>query len=344
MNFSSEEFKFELRRALMAIRPRHKVDDTQFAIRCPLCGDSKTDKRKTRFYIKIHMEEEMPIFYYCFNCWEAGIFTPTLLKLLDLDSIEMVSGLRALNKRVSRINKKYNFKIEKVSITIPIPDEEEENILIKKKYMEDRIGRSFSMEELNRLKVVFNLGHLLVHNNITNLSCHPDKALELDEKYVGFLTTNNEMLNMRQVLPSKLKRYEKYVFERDKINFLKFYTIPTTVDLFTDDTIEINLTEGVFDAWGIYYNLHDGGKKNSIYSAACGADYASLIEYFIKEGFIGNVILNIYKDVDQDVDILKDLKEKYGVWFKKFNVYSNTKGKDFGVPADQIEVIRHSSI
>lgn len=344
MNFSNEEFRYELRRTLLEIRPIRKGTDNWYSIRCPLCGDSKSDKRKTRFYIHMDMSEDMPFIYYCFNCGETGIINPTILKALEMDSIEMVSGIRAMNKRATRNNKKYNFKIEKMELSIPYPDREDPNIIRKKEYLEGRLGREFSFEELHRLKVVFNIGHLLSENNITKLSTTTEKALLLDDNYIGFLSTNNEMLNMRQVISCKLERYEKYVIERDKVNYLKFYSIPVEIDLFTDEEITINLVEGPMDILGLYYHVDDGGKKNSIYSAVCGADYRSVIEYFIKEGFIGNVIMNIYRDQDQDTSVLAKLKEEYKEWFIAFNVYSNTLAKDLGVPREKIELIKNRKL
>lgn len=341
MSFSVEEFRYELRRTILEMRPIRKGTDDWYSIRCPLCGDSQKDRNKTRFYIKMSMDMDIPFIYYCFNCSEVGILNHTILKAMELDDIDTLTGIRAMNKRANRTNKTSNFKIEKMALSIPYGDEESENVLLKKKYLENRLGISISMDKLHELKIIFNLGHLLAENNINELSCATEKALDLDENYVGFLSTNNEMVNLRQVKPSKLQRYEKYVINRNKMNYLKFYSIPSTVDLFGEETITINLTEGPLDILGVYFHVDEGGKEHSLYSASCGSDYRTVIEYFIREGIVGNVILNIYRDQDQELGIYRKMRDEYGVWFKEFNVYSNTLEKDFGVPGHQINVIKN---
>lgn len=50
----------------------HKVKRNVWAARCPFCGDSKTDRTKTRFYI---FDKKGKLFCYCHNCPYSRNFT-----------------------------------------------------------------------------------------------------------------------------------------------------------------------------------------------------------------------------------------------------------------------------
>lgn len=338
MKFSHEEFKMELRDSLMQIRPRRVVNDTQIAIRCPICGDSRKDKRKTRFYIYL---EDDPVMYYCFNCNESGVLSTSILRSIEINDLDVLSALQSYNKRSTRNNTNYKFKSEKIDVVVPFPDTELESNIKKKEYIESRLGIPFTFEELVRLKTVFRLGDFLLENKINELTVKGDKALNIHENYVGFLTTNNETINARKVFKSNYERYEKYSLFKNRVNTLKFYNIPTVVDTLDTGRITIDIAEGVFDIWSIYYNIHNGGLDNHIYTAVCGSGYKTVIEYFIKEGIIGDVDINIYADNDQYLNDYKDLKKEYGIWFNSFNLYSNGIGNDFGVPRDKIDLVKN---
>ena len=347
MKFSHQDFKMELRDLIKTnIRPYQEVSDTQMTIRCPICGDSKKDKRKMRFYIYFNgglQDDEQPVTYYCFNCNEGGMLSTTILRDMEINDLDILSSLQSFNKSVVRKNKSFKFTSKKVDLKIPYPDTELESNILKKKYIEGRLGIDITFDELNKFKTVFRLGDLLLENDIQELTVRGEKAIDIHENYVGFLTTNNETLKCRQVFSDKSRglRYEKYSLYKDILQTLKFYTIPTVVDTIEVGKITINLAEGVFDILGIYFNVHNGGLDRNIYTAVCGSGYKSVIKYFISEGIIGDVDINVYADIDQDLRIYKDLKDEYGIWFNSFNVYTNSIGKDFGVPASKINVVKN---
>lgn len=321
----------------------HKVNENQFSIRCPICGDSRKDKRKTRFGIKLDVNNnDVPVMYNCFNCNESGVLTPSILRNLDISDMGILSGLQAYNKQISASNKKYVMKSEKVDLTIPYPDVEELSNITKLEYVRDRIGVDVSFEDLHNMKTVFRLGDLLLENDIQELTVSGDKAIDIHENYVGFLTINNETINARQVMSkgSKGRRYEKYSLFKNRLNTLRFYTVPTVVNTMDSGRVTLNIAEGVFDIYGVYYNVHDGGINNHVYIAVCGSGYKSVLEDFIRRGII-NCDINIYRDNDQDVGLYTHLKKEYGIWFNEFNVYSNTIGKDFGVPREKINMVKN---
>lgn len=333
------EFKENLKDNILNIRPLNKVSSSQFAIRCPLCGDSRKNKSSTHFYIKIDVDSDLPILFNCFKCNTSGLLNSSILRSLDIYDLRLSGELTAYNKKSARKHKSYGFEDNDFDYKVPVIDPTLESNLLKKAYIEERLGISLSFEKLKELKTIFRLGDFLVSNKIEKMTVPSDKALEIHEKYVGFLTINNETINFRQVLQSKYKRYEKYAVVKNLTNTRKFYVIPTTVDIMTPEKITINISEGVFDIWGVYFHLDNGGKENSVYTAACGSGFRTVIEYFIKNGFIGNVDINIYSDSDQPIESYRYLKD-YAIWFNTINVFYNERSHDYGVKREFIKVYK----
>lgn len=340
MQMSNEEFKRELLDNILQIHPINKVSHKQYAIRCPLCGDSRKNARSTHFYIMIDVNEDVPVLYNCFKCNAGGFINSTVLRSLDIHDLAINGALIKYNKQMTKKFKDYRINGGSLNLKIPSINNVNEGNLIKKKYLEERLGREFSFEEIEALKIVFSLGDLLLQNDIKNITCKKDKAIDLDKNYLGFLSVNDEKLIMRQVLPSKYLRYENYTIDKNVMDTKKFYVIPTKVDIMNPETIEINIAEGALDILGVYYNVHNGGHKNAIYAGATGSSFRTVIDYFLRLGIVGNVRLNLYSDSEIPVDAYSYVYNTYGIWIDEINIFYNELSKDTGVPADQIRLIK----
>ena len=114
------------------------------------------------------------------------------------------------------------------------------------------------------------------------------------------------------------------------------YVIPMKADIMSP-SINLNVSEGIFDILGVFFNIMKGNLKNNIYVAVTGSGYRRVIKYFLRKGFACNLNINIYSDNDKDIDWYSNiLKDKY--WFNDINIYYNgMEGeKDFGVTSDKI--------
>lgn len=337
----SVDFKVELWERLMDIRPKRKVNDSLLSIRCPFCGDSRKNLESTHLYIKIEMKEDMPVVFMCHRCDTSGILTPSVLRSLEINELNLNSGLIRYNKSALKnipfqlgvINNNFNFKV-------PTPDPNDERNIRKKEYYEGRFGVSTSFEELVELKTIFKLGDFLRHNEIEKITSSKEKAISLNNDYLGFLTAKNEFINFRKVYDSKFKRYEKYSILQNIDNTRKFYTIPNEIDLLSNKKVTINIAEGVFDIHGVYHHLYEKEKNNMVYAAVCGAGYVSVIKYFIKMGIIDNVDVNIYSDDDRHPNFYRALVKELKPWVNRVELFYNDKSKDFGVPKRDIKVIK----
>ena len=111
------------------------------------------------------------------------------------------------------------------------------------------------------------------------------------------------------------------------------YVIKRPIDPY--QTINVCVCEGVMDAIGLYYH---SDVNNTLIIACMGRGYLNGIKYAIDAGIFGDSVnVRIYKD--SDVENVK-IPMIHRMLFKSITIYQNTIGKDFGVPANQIEIER----
>jgi hypothetical protein len=337
---NNREFKLGIHNKLLQIQSCKIISEIQLALRCPICGDSKKDPNKTRFYVKIDINNDnQPIVFNCFNCNNSGILTPSLLRSFKINDLQLNSNLIQYNKQtMGNINKSLGIKNNDFNFIIPIPKEDEKTIR-KLNYINNRMKLKLTIEELVKLKTIFNLGEFLRVNDINSITVSKDRASLLHNEYVGFLTAKQEFINFRDVT-DKNKRYDKYSVFKNLDNTKKFYTIPNNIDLLTPKNITINIAEGVFDILGIYYHIFEKETYNTVYTAVCGSGYITVLKYFIQSGLFGNVDINIFSDNDHEPYFYKELKNELKDWINKIDLYYNQKNKDYGVSKDKIELIR----
>jgi DNA-directed RNA polymerase subunit RPC12/RpoP len=125
---------------------------TQWTVRCPYCGDSKTQNHG-HLSIKIDLSSEEPMLYRCFKCNEAGILSPQLLEDLGIGyNTELIQNL----KRISYSNKMTNyFRDKPKDYIVPYPILSEKNMK-KINYIQNRIGCEITPNECVDYKIILN--------------------------------------------------------------------------------------------------------------------------------------------------------------------------------------------
>lgn len=331
--------KEEVLDALRGIRSFRQISFDMYAMRCQLCGDSRKDPNKARFYVKINLKDDSPILYMCHNCQASGILTPEVLRSFDVHDYSLNSRLLKYNKESTKKIKRLSGRGSRVSVKVP-KFKNTKRYVLKKQYVESRLGISIPPEDMVRLKAIFSLEDFLNLNHIEEVSTKPKMAQTLHDSYVGFLTTNNEFINFRDITNKNKLRYFKYVVFQDKFDSLKFYTIPNKINLMTTSKITINIAEGIFDILGIYYHITHQNNTDNIYVAVCGCAYLSVIKYYIELGLCGsNIVVNIYSDADKDPYFYKSVIREISAWVGEVHLFYNTLGKDYGVRAEEISII-----
>ena len=318
-----------------------KVNNTQYLTRCPSCGDKLDNPNTGHLYIKIDTTDNSPIVFQCKRCPFSGVFTRDTLELLGISDDILTKELESMNKNCAKYDAKnianqkstvYNFKL-------PTADPSSDKLL----YVYDRLKCNFSQKDLTDIRIIDNFREFIKINELQNTIKPKDVYIlkNLADNYVGFMSNNCTHILFRDITDNQKYRWVKYnIIPNANIIGKMFYAIASDVDIFTDDTIEINLSEGVFDILSVAYNLGHNN-TNTVNIAVGGSSYKSTLLDIIGKGIIGsNVTVNLFSDNDNTEQtsiehhrkVFHDIKLLFG----NFYVHYNRKYKDCGVPLEDI--------
>ena len=346
---TNREFKLDFIQALMNRGIYCKqVNDVEYRTRCPYCGDSDNENTG-HLYIRINPDDNLNIVYHCFKCDENGILKPENLSMLDIDDVDLKNSLYTLNKTATKIDgKNLLSETKNTYFDYSIPDI---TIGKKTKYIEDRLGLKLNKDDFKKMKVITSLRDFLIYNEIKKLSC-PDKiAYMIEDHYVGFLSYGNSHILFRDISEKEKFSWIKYpITEKSKDNRV-FYSMESTIDVMSNETLTINLAEGVMDTLSAYFNL-GFNDENSINISVSGRYYDKLLLFLIDLGLVGsNININIFSDNDgeynkknknpTDINYFRKILKKYKYLYGDINIYYNIIGKDIGVSRDKISLKKY---
>ena len=319
----------------------------EFCCACPFCGDSKTDRYATSFYINMDPNSDKFLNYHCFRagCGSRGVVDENFFDLIRFNNRECIKDINSYfyNKGVM-VGGVYRSKNSKKLVNVinsfsKLSDK-------KLEYINNRLGLSLSYEDIYNLKINLSLNELLSINEIEIPDSKVNYYTNLSNYGVSFISAYNDYVIVRDISKSsKLKkRYTNVnIFDNYK-NVTKAYCIPTEIDLLEPTPTVINISEGAFDIISVYHNLKINRKyKNQIFLAACGSGITNIIFAYIQQYGLINSKINIFSDSDVSIEKYKILY-KLKPYLKSFDIdvyYNNYPGeKDFGVPKNKINIIK----
>ena len=325
-----------------------QVNDVEYRTRCPFCGDS--DNPNTgHMYIRINPDDDFNVVYHCFKCEESGIMTADVLSALDIDDVDIKSGLYTLNKTAKRAdNKNIISGIQNIYFDYKLP---EIKLGKKTEYIENRLGIKFTKDDFKKMKVITSLKDFLILNNINSITCDRYIANAIERDCVGFLSFGNSHILFRDITNRGAIRWFKYPITNESKKNRLFYSMSGSVDPLSTDKIQINLAEGIMDTLSECYNLgYDD--SNIMHISVSGKYYDRILLYLIDLGLVGsNITINIFADNDAqynnknnnptDINYFRNLLKKYKYLYGEINIFYNTMGKDIGVPKEEINLKRY---
>lgn len=321
---------------------------SELTTRCPYCGDSE-DQSHAHLYI----QTVSPFSFYCQRCNTKGYLGSRHLQDLSVDDSELGLSFDKTIKKTLRNTTKTgsgdsNDLISKKNTLLDY-NVNSKRFNYKLDYLEERFGRSLDIGNLKDLKIVFDIIKFLQVNKC-------EKVLEYYSEYenrvqfmknmnsgsVGFLSADTNYLNIRHIKPMAYRqgdiprRYHMENLNRPLDLGNKVYYVGNSLDILTP-TLNVIMTEGVFDIASVFLNIYDGLKNpNTIFVAANGKTFNLPILNLRRLGFL-SINLDIYSDADVELH-----KYKYSLnreLFERINIHYNVKEgqKDFGVPLDKIK-------
>lgn len=317
MNDIKHQILDEIRSHVDVFKP---ADSIRYRIRCPICGDSQHDPKDAHCYIKCSNDPNEPLLYICFKCNASGRVNKYFLSRLGIDN-DIIAKLDN-----QRYNKVTSIKTTNVEMMTGTPNLNSPQA----RYIEQRLGKGFTAEDLDRFKIVWDMG--LVAPYASNERIRNSLPSNFDS--ITFVSDDKSMLLNRTFLNGEDSQWRKIKLFDDGMK--SFYTIKSTLNLFTSDPIIINIAEGVFDILSVYKNFNE---PNSVFIATLGSNYTSAVDYMIAKGFVGsNITVRVYMDNGIDEKNLKNQLKQYRWLFHDLWIIRNIKSKDIGVPVDQIKL------
>jgi hypothetical protein len=195
------------------------------------------------------------------------------------------------------------------------------------------------------MKVITSLYDFMMANGIKTSPFNKEHRMMLEKDYVGFLSSGNSHILFRDITDKNKYPWIKYPIEEDSMKNRVYYGLSSEVDVFSEDPLTINLSEGVFDALGIKHHFNQN--QNALNFAVLGKNYRAIITHMIDLGLVGsNVTLSIYADNDMmysnstnkssSIDSYRNMLKPFTPLFKDVNLFINLKGKDYGIPKEGI--------
>lgn len=318
---------------------------THVRIHCPLCGDSVKSPNGTHCYVNI--EGGKPISYYCQLCGEGGWVGSSFLRSLNIEALNLLVGVRKYNKVFGKAlmngdgdswrKAKHNIISTSARTVVPIYKNRIKDYEFKLNYIGERLGVDIGYDDIPKHKMVLSLKDFLEKNSIKFNRAMMRTGNLIEEQYVGFLSMDGTYIIFRNTKKDGNQRYINYPIFPKIAESTKSYLMPMDVDFMQND-ITFNVTEGIMDLLGCYYHIEHQNRTNVIYGAVNGSGFLGFIKRIIRMGFIDNINLKLYSDLDKGISYHSKLKTLDDL-YKSIAVYYNhfPGEKDTGVTADRID-------
>lgn len=332
---NNKEFKTELIQEMLEnIKPSY-YKNYELNVRCPFCGDSVKNANSAHLSIRINPDDDQPLVFRCLRCNSTGLFNGNTLTMLGV-----YSGTNSSNiERYNRLScKKHGLFVTKEGLNLKFPELKiTDKVLEKHAYIENRLGTKIDIYDLYEKKIVYDFLGLLKYNRIEKVYGTTDAIKALQNDHVGFLSARNDFINFRDMTGNH-KRYFIYKIVRTIDTTGKFYIIPNNIDPFNNDIKNINLTEGVFDILGLYYNIMNQYTYNTVYAAINGSGYLNVIKFILEQGLLCDVNVNIFSDNDRPPEYYRKMVQVLMPFVNDIRLFYNEIGKDYGVPANEVKI------
>lgn len=314
-----------------------------YVTRCPFCGDSSTTQRTGHLYILVQPDTDFKMVYYCQKCQAHGTVGRRLISKLDGDS-SILNCVDSINKEA--VNEIMSRGEEFTTFDVKVPENINPAYYKKIAYVERRLGIDIDDSMRWDMRLIASTYDFFILNNIKKANYKTYMMNLIERDYVGFLSAGGSHILFRDITESHEFPWLKYPIFRESLYNHVFYTYSSEIDIFTEDPITVNLSEGVMDTLGVKYHFNKDS-KNDVNIAACGRNYYTIIKWLVSKGIYGkNVDVNFYLDNDKEYNngkelpLQKDVIEVTKSLFGNVRKYKNLIGKDYGVPKEKIMLDR----
>lgn len=319
----------EILRKVLLTTPHSKPvsGDTEIAVRCPFCGDSKSSNNP-HLYINM-VKDGHP--YDCKRCpSKSEVLTRDVLTMLGLVEINLFEYLKTFENVTVKKTINIDDRFSKLNVTVPTTVLKRDQWKIDK--YSDRMKTDMSLKKnIERFRIITNLTKFMEVNDLP-MPNDPDKRREikvLTDHYMGFLSVFNNKIAFDLVDDYDGERKMIHSLS-DKVNAPFLYMINHGIDPLSPNP-KIVMGEGCSDAIGpslLYYTRDN----HNVVFAACGSQgaYKNAVKTVLALTCFMGCDLEIYSDDNVPVSQYDTMLRGISGSFESINIIFNKKSKDFG--------------
>lgn len=285
---------------------------TQLITKCFNC-ERLYSKNKGHLYLKL--DDKFPVFH-CFKCETSGT-VKTLISEYNGSPIEFVPvdlKLKSPSRRKFSTRKK---------VHVITPELDNDKYRLKYDYIKNRLNVDLNTQPIPR--IVFSIKEFIEKNNIELTDWCVNDLDKYEDKFIGFITNNNNKIILRNCDSNDEFRYVKLSITQNP----DYYGIINNVH---DDVNSVVMCEGVFDV--LLSSTHEDvsfklkNKNICGWAAVLGNNYANAVDMVLNDCGLPRANIIILSDSNIRESRYGFLKRNPRV--ASIEVYWNRFGSDFG--------------
>lgn len=344
-----------LMRMELNMLPVHKGSrqGSQYAIRCPFCGDSRKSHHP-HLYIKLAPDNRdgIPLFPYdCKLCQKGKSRVMTLyaaekIGIRNAELLEYIGSIQKI-KENSIVSSGTNVIAKK--LTVSIPDTTDVGIQRKLDYLYDRLQDDDLVSDPSKYKIIIDLVSFFQKNQLQPNFDYPDPKRLLRTMHnccVGFISFDNTHINFRDITNTLENRYTQYmIYSESKLKQKDLiaetsgiYFIPNRINTMAYP-LRLVMAEGSFDILRTYGDFYGHDSSYGLFASVSNSHgYIPCITKLLEYGMMFDSI-EIYSDDDVDLGFYKKFVRPM-VPLADIKVYYNQLSKDVGNKRDPCKLSR----
>ena len=304
----------------------YNAGKTELICRCYNC-ERLYSKNKGHLYLKVN--DEYPVFH-CFKCETDGSIIK-LIKEYGGKVGQFADGPIVIKHNKKRFNTRLTSKTKVIN-----PELSESKYTLKSDYVKSRLGYTIDLNDIPGL--VFSVKDFIKINKVELSDWHKRNLDLYDKQFVGFTTSGNNKLILRNCDQTSKLRYAKLSITGSP----DYYGVQEHG--IYDRINTIVLCEGIFDVLLSHKYEHIREKfsnKNVVaWAAVLGNNYYNTIDYVLDDYMLPRANIIILSDSNIKESRYQFLRRNPRV--VDLEIYWNKFGSDFG--EHPVELIKSHSL
>lgn len=328
---------------------------TQYAIRCPFCGDSAKNLRHPHFYIKVSPDNREGIPFFSFDCKlctkKAKFMTLKDARKIGIENEQLLEYIDSISKTRSNNIASGGSNVIAKRLECDLPNTVDIGIKKKLEYIYNRLEDDDIIQNPEKYKIIIDPLSFFMKNKLPlNYDYQDPKRLlrTMQNCCVGFLSFDNTHINFRDITGTLENRYTQYMIYSESV--LKqddktaetsgMYIVPTKINTM-NPSLKIKMAEGSFDILRAFTDFHNHDHSQGIFASVSNSHgYIPCLTKMMEYGMLFDEV-DIYSDSDVELSFYRNMVKPI-IPNAVLRVYYNNASKDIGDKTKPLKLSRIS--